>query len=246
MTSFHDLADYVAIPRVTALRLSPDGSWLAAAVQTVGGEPPAYVTSIWRIPVPGTRPRAGGRPARPADPQRRGRGRPGVPAGRQRAVHLQAACRRPGAGRPGAEAGGPDADPGRDKPALWLLPAGGGEARQVAAPPGGISRLATARGRADRRVRRAGAARRRPGRRRPQAPARPARTRASPRSCTSRAPVRYWDHDLGPDEPRLLARPGSARRGPRPSRAARAGATPRQPVTSRRTRAGRWTSTRSS
>ena len=30
---FHDLARYVAIPRVTALRLSPDGSWLAAAVQ---------------------------------------------------------------------------------------------------------------------------------------------------------------------------------------------------------------------
>jgi hypothetical protein len=53
VTSFHDLADYAAIPRVTALRLSPDGSWLAAAVQTAGGEPPAYATSIWRIPVPG-------------------------------------------------------------------------------------------------------------------------------------------------------------------------------------------------
>ena len=53
MTKFHDLGDYVAIPRVTALRLSPDGSWLAAAVQTVGGEPKKYVTSIWRIPVAG-------------------------------------------------------------------------------------------------------------------------------------------------------------------------------------------------
>ena len=52
MKSFRDLADYVAIPRVTALRLSPDGSWLAAAVQTVGSEP-KYVTSIWRIAVPG-------------------------------------------------------------------------------------------------------------------------------------------------------------------------------------------------
>ena len=52
MTSFDDLENYVGIPRVTALRLSPDGSWLAAAVQTAGGEPPAYVTSLWRIPVP--------------------------------------------------------------------------------------------------------------------------------------------------------------------------------------------------
>ena len=44
-----DLREYVAIPRVTALRLAPDGSWLAAVVQTVGGEPPKYLSSIWRI-----------------------------------------------------------------------------------------------------------------------------------------------------------------------------------------------------
>ena len=31
------------------MRLSPDGSWLAAAVQTVGGEPKKYLTRIWRI-----------------------------------------------------------------------------------------------------------------------------------------------------------------------------------------------------
>ena len=52
MTRFHDLGDYVAIPRVTALRLSPDGSWLAAAVQTPGADAKKYVTSIWKIPVP--------------------------------------------------------------------------------------------------------------------------------------------------------------------------------------------------
>src|SRR3981081_205954 len=50
VTSFHDLSGYVTIPRVTALRLSPDGSWLAAAVQTVGCEPKKYVTGIWRVP----------------------------------------------------------------------------------------------------------------------------------------------------------------------------------------------------
>ena len=32
---FHDLGDFVAVPRVTVLRLAPDGTWLAAAVQTL-------------------------------------------------------------------------------------------------------------------------------------------------------------------------------------------------------------------
>ena len=46
---FHDLSDYVAIPRVTGLRLSPDGSWLAASVQTLSKDRKKFVTSVWRI-----------------------------------------------------------------------------------------------------------------------------------------------------------------------------------------------------
>jgi hypothetical protein len=37
-TPFHDLRDFVAIPRVAALRLAPDGTWLAAAVQTLSAD----------------------------------------------------------------------------------------------------------------------------------------------------------------------------------------------------------------
>ena len=48
-TPFHDLADFVAIPRVTALRLAPDGTWLAAAVQTLSPDRKKYLTSLWRI-----------------------------------------------------------------------------------------------------------------------------------------------------------------------------------------------------
>ncbi|HBW17732.1 MAG TPA: S9 family peptidase, partial [Actinobacteria bacterium] len=45
------------VQRVTALRLSPDGTWLAAAVQSAAGDPASYVTSIWRIdPEPAGRP----------------------------------------------------------------------------------------------------------------------------------------------------------------------------------------------
>ena len=41
---FADLADFVAVPRVTGLRLSPDGSWLAATVQTLSADRKKYLT----------------------------------------------------------------------------------------------------------------------------------------------------------------------------------------------------------
>src|SRR5579863_4316541 len=56
-TAFGDLADFVAIPRVAALRLAPDGSWLAAAVQTLSADGKKYLTSIWRIDTQGAPPR---------------------------------------------------------------------------------------------------------------------------------------------------------------------------------------------
>ena len=138
MTPFEDLHSYIAIPRVTGLRLSPDGTWLAATVQQPDPDGKKYSTSIWRIPAGGGAPAL--RRARPADPVGAGRGRPGVPSRRLPAVRLPAA--RPGGrvrGRQGGEQDGA-------KPALWLLPAAGGDARRIAAPPGGASRIVTARG----------------------------------------------------------------------------------------------------
>ncbi len=201
MTRFHNLGDYVAIPRVTALRLSPDGSWLAAAVQTLGADAKKYVTSIWKIPVGGDAPAGrGGSPAR-LTRSAEGEGVPQfLPDG-----SLLFASKRPG---PPAGADG-DGDVGQDKPALWLLPAGGGEARRIAAPPGGVTGIAAARevtGRgtgtvvfaapallgargADEDIRR-----------------RKARQDAGVTAILHESgPVRYWDHDLGPDSPRLLA-----------------------------------------
>src|SRR6201995_3358416 len=49
VTRFHELGDFVALPLVTALRLAPTGSWLAAAVQTLSADKKKYLTSIWRI-----------------------------------------------------------------------------------------------------------------------------------------------------------------------------------------------------
>ena len=203
MTKFHDLGDYVAIPRVTAPRLSPDGSWLAAAVQTVGGEPKKYVTSIWRIPVAGDQ---------SASPNKTA-GQSGPPARLTRSAEGEGAPEFLADGsllfaskRPGPPPAGPDgnADIGHGKPALWLLPAGGGEARRIAAPPGGVTGIATARDTgtivfaspelpgaygADEDLRR-----------------RKARKDAGVTAILHESgPVRYWDHDLGPDSLRLQA-----------------------------------------
>jgi dipeptidyl aminopeptidase/acylaminoacyl peptidase len=194
--SFRNLSNYVAIPRVTGLRLSPDGSWLAAAVQTIGGEPDKYLSSIWRIATAGPQDRPV-RLTRSAE----GEGSPEfLPDG-----SLLFVSKRP-APLDGTEGGG-DGDVGQDKPALWLLPAGGGEARRIAAPPGGVGSVAAARETtpraaaavvfaaltmdgaegADEDLKR-----------------RKARKDAGVTAILHESgPVRYWDHDLGPDSLRL-------------------------------------------
>jgi dipeptidyl aminopeptidase/acylaminoacyl peptidase len=200
---FDDLGDYVAIPALTALQLSPDGSWLAAAVQTLSPDPKKFVTSLWRIDTSGH--------AAPVRLTRSATGEGGhrfLPDG-----SLLFISRRPE----------PDPAPGdgaeTDKPGLWLLPAGGGEASRVAAPPGGVAGLATAR---DAR----GCALTAPvfaGATDADADAkrRKARQDAGVSAILhSSGLVRYWDHDLGPDCLRLQAlavtraegAPGSSRR----------------------------------
>ena len=191
-TPFHDLADFVAIPRVTALRLAPDGSWLAAAVQTLSPDRKKYLTSLWRIDT------AGG-PARRLTRSAEGEASPRfLPDG-----SLLFTSRRPDPGAGPARRDGAAAD----VPALWLLPPGGGEARIVAALPGGVTAAEVARDAGVRRAERAGAAGGGPG----NSAADDARLRKERGDAGvtailhESAPVRYWDHDLGPDQVRLFA-----------------------------------------
>jgi dipeptidyl aminopeptidase/acylaminoacyl peptidase len=181
-SSFQDLSDYVAIPRVTALRRSPDGSWLAASVQTLSDDAKKYVTSIWRIDAQGGPPR---RLTRSAE----GEGSPRfLPDG-----SLLFTSKRPA---PAKDDGKHGDDEGA---ALWLLPAGAGEARIVASLPGGVSGLETAAdtpaivvvspvlGDDDERLRKE-------------------RKDAGVTAILHETvPARYWDHDLGPAELRLFA-----------------------------------------
>src|SRR6476620_2584756 len=189
VTRFHDLGDFVALPRVTALRLAPDGSWLAAAVQTLSADKKKYLTSIWRID-------AAGGPARRLTRSAEGEGTPRfLPDG-----SLLFTSRR---ADPAAKKD-PDAS---DVAALWLLPAAGGEARVVAALPGGVTVAEVARD--------AGAivvgAPVLPGAGNGDSVADDVRLRPERKDAGSTAilhesaPVRFWDHDLGPDQPRLFA-----------------------------------------
>jgi dipeptidyl aminopeptidase/acylaminoacyl peptidase len=186
-TPFHELSDYMAIPRVGSIELSPDGTWLAATVQTLSPDKKKYQTSIWRIDPEGG-------PARRLTRSAQGEGGPVFrPDG-----SLLFTSKRPD---PDAEKNGADKDA---SPALWLLPADGGEARQIATLPGGILAAATAR----------------------QAGTIVVSTQVLPASKDVRtddeqlrkerkdagvtailhesAPIRYWDHDLGPAQVRLL------------------------------------------
>jgi dipeptidyl aminopeptidase/acylaminoacyl peptidase len=206
-TPFHDLARYVAIPRVTALRLSPDGSWLAAAVQTLAPDRKTYVTSIWRIPAA---------PASAGGPVRLTRSPDGetnprfLPDGSLLFISKrpgQHASDQDGPGRPegpaGREGPGVTAD---DQPGLWLLPAGGGEAVRVADRPGGVSALETSERTCVTVI--ASAVMPAAGAGEPAADARlrQAREDAGVTAILHESvPVRYWDHDLGPAQLRLFA-----------------------------------------
>jgi dipeptidyl aminopeptidase/acylaminoacyl peptidase len=187
---FDDLHDFVASPRVAAVRLSPDGSWLATVVQTVDADGTKYTSSIWRVST-GTGTAAG--PATRLTHGATGEGSPEfLPDG-----SLLFVSKRPGPG-------GPEGDPDADRPALWLLPAGGGEASRVLAAPGGVTGIAAAA--AARTVIFTTPVLPGTGDRDADARRRKARKDAGVRAILHESgPVRYWDHDLGPDSLRLQA-----------------------------------------
>ncbi|WP_017540581.1 S9 family peptidase [Nocardiopsis halophila] len=182
--SWYELSDYVTLKRVGGLRLSPDGRRLVAPVSGIKPDGTSFGTSLWEIDPEGR-----------AEPRRITRSAEGesapafLPDG-----SLLFASKRPDA----------ESEDGGGAPALWLLPADGGEARRVASRPGGIGSVAVARDAgtvvftSDTLPGTSGAEE--------DEQARKARKDAGVTAILHESfPVRYWDHDLGPGEPRLFS-----------------------------------------
>jgi dipeptidyl aminopeptidase/acylaminoacyl peptidase len=118
---------FYSAPRLSGLRLSPDGRRLVVGVLRQGPEPNQMRTSLWQVDPTGV-----------AGPRRLTRSSAGESAAAfARDGSLLFASARPD----------PDAksDPDKKIAALWRLPAEGGEASLLLAPDGGIEGVAAAR-----------------------------------------------------------------------------------------------------
>ena len=183
-TAFHDLDRYLDLPRVSGLALSPDGSRLVTSVGTLSSDRTRDVQALWELDPTGEA------PARRLTRSAKGEHAPAfLPDG---TLLFTSA-------RPGADADGKDEDP----PALWAQPPGAGDARVVARRPGGIGGAVTAT-RADVVVVQSDTL---PGAV-SAADDQERRTARKDRKVSAilheSYPIRYWDHDLGPGQPRLL------------------------------------------
>ncbi len=202
-TAFHDLDDYLALPRVSGLALSADGTRLVTTIAELSPDASSYVNAIWELDP------AGRSPARRLTRSAHGDSEPAFDADGD----LLFISARPPTGSAG---------PAIDKPpaALWRLPAGGGEAIEVLSLPGGVTAVRTARG-AEITVVVApllSSARDLDDERR----LRELRSAGKITAILHTGyPVRYWDSDLGPEEPHLLDVEGPRVLTPQPGRALR-------------------------
>lgn len=184
-TPFHDLDSYLVLPRVAGLAVSPDGARVVTTIAELNGKRTEFVNAVWELDP------AGRAPARRLTRGAKGESKPTFTS----TGDLLFTAVRPGV----------DGDD-KSEPAatLWRLPARGGEAVEELALAGGVDGVHAAHGADvtlvtaallpsatdvddDRRLRRL-------------------RTDTKVSAILHTGyPVRYWDHDLGPGQPHLLA-----------------------------------------
>ncbi|MDQ4492256.1 prolyl oligopeptidase family serine peptidase [Sinomonas sp. ASV486] len=183
-TPFHDLDHYVAIPRISGLAMSPDGARLVTTVATLNSKSTEYRTALWEVDS------TGAVPARRIT--RSAKGEAGAAFAANGDLFFTSA-------RPDPEK--PDEDPVN---ALWLLPAAGGEARVVLSRAGGVERVITALS-ADAAFVQASTLAGSTDEADDEARRKARKDGKVAAILHSSYPVRYWDSDLGPGEPRLFA-----------------------------------------
>ncbi|MET0474687.1 MAG: S9 family peptidase [Mycobacterium sp.] len=184
MTAFGDLDDYFALPRVSALAVSPDGSRVVTTVSELNEETTEYVTSVWELDPDGRR-----------APRRLTRGAKGESSPAFTADgDLLFIAKREVPGTVG------DDEP---KASLWRLPNAGGEAVPVLELAGGVSAVHAAHG-ADVTLVTAALM---PSANDVDDDERLRRLRKDNKISAvlhTGYPVRHWDHDIGPDQPHVI------------------------------------------
>jgi len=181
---FADLTAFTALPRLTGLALSPDGSRLVATMQQPDEKGARYTSSIWQLPLD-----PGGQPTRLTRSDKGETSPAFLPDGSLLFVSA----------RPDPDAGSNDGD---DESAIWLLPPTG-EPQLHACRPGGIGLAAVARdagtviasGRQLAWTPDGGDDAQRRGTR---------KDRKIAAILHTGMPIRYWDHELGDESVRLL------------------------------------------
>jgi dipeptidyl aminopeptidase/acylaminoacyl peptidase len=123
-----DFDHLLALPRLSGLRLSPDGRRLVVAVGRPDPEGRKMRTALWQVD-----------PAGVAPPRRLTRSAAGEAGG---AAFLPDGSLVFASSRPDPDV---KPDPDRTINGLWLLPPDGGEARLLVAPEGGVDGIAAAR-----------------------------------------------------------------------------------------------------
>ena len=181
---FASLGEYIALPRIEALALSPDGARVVLTVATLKKDRTAYERSLWEVAADGS----------------------GGPRRLTRSAKGEAGATFLANGDVVFVSARPDSDPDDDEESgqLWVLPAGGGEARPATRLAGGVSAIAATAEASDRLVVSADLL--------PSADGieADAKLRAARKKLKVSAilhegyPVRFWDHDLGPAQPHLL------------------------------------------
>jgi dipeptidyl aminopeptidase/acylaminoacyl peptidase len=179
-TPFDDLDAYVALPRVSGLAVSADGTRVVTTVSELNDKRTEYVSAVWELDS------AGAQPARRLTRGAKGESSPAFTADGD---VLFVASR-------------PTADDDTSPAALWRLPAAGGEAFEALTLPGGIEAVRTA-AEADLAVVRAPAM---PSARSVDDDRRLRELRKDNKVTAilhTGYPIRHWDKDLGPGVPHL-------------------------------------------
>lgn len=187
-TPFHDLDDYIALPRLGSIALSPDGTRLAAVVSTLDPTKTKYVNSVWELDPEGHA------PARRLT--RSSKGESGIAYSPANDLYFLSA-------RPDPDA--KDAD--EPTSALWVLPAAGGEARTLVARPGGVDAIVLAQDSGTVFITASvlpGAENETDTEKRDAELRKERQEKKVAAILHTASPVRFWDHDLGPDQTHVL------------------------------------------